>query len=456
MLQKTNAKYNKINICSYLFYLISQLVVFFYRNYFVYMPACELCFIFVKTIKNFQYMHKNKLMLSLFAVIFFVLACCNNSNQGNRQDLSEKGASKASLPILYIGTYTEHEAHVEGKAKGIYVYEMDTATGMLHYVSTSPMVKNPSYLTVHPNRKWLYAVNETGGEDAEPTGKVSAFAITDGGKALALINSVSSEGTYPCHVSIDQSGKYVLAANYGNGVVCLLPLASDGALKNASSVDRHHGHGPTIRQESAHAHMVIPCPESRFIYATDLGTDMIYTYYLDSTAGKLMQVASGYSTRPGAGPRHIAFHPFKPVAYVVNELNGTVEAMSIDHETGRLTRFQLVSTVAGDSASDAACADIHVHPSGKYLYASNRGPVNTIAVFAIDPENGMLNLTGQQSVKGKTPRSFVIDPAGKFLLIANQDTDNVVTFRIDPADGKLVDTGIETSIPTPVCLKFLN
>jgi 6-phosphogluconolactonase len=309
---------------------------------------------------------------------------------------------------------------------------------------------------VHPNNKWLYAVNETGSNVDNSYGSLSAFRITGHGKGLEFINSVSSHGSSPCYISIDKSGKFALTANYGSGTVALFPLETNGALKEATSIDQHIRKGPVAGQEGAHAHMIIPSPYSHFVYAVDLGTDKIYLYKLDTVRAKLIPTGLNAETKTGAGPRHMVFHPFKNLAYVVNELNGTIEAMKTDTETGALTRFQIISTRSEGNGNEAACADIHIIPSGKYLYASNRGQINNIAMYAIDSETGNLTLIGHQPTKGKTPRNFIIDPTGTYLLVANQDTDNIVTFRIDQATGRLIDTGLEATVPTPVCLKFLN
>jgi 6-phosphogluconolactonase len=380
-------------------------------------------------------------------------AGCKNHTMKNVHD-SE--AADTAFNILYVGTYTEKEAHVDGKATGIYVYKLDMTTGTLSYISTSPETTNPSYIQVHPRGQWLYAVNETGSTQGEPSGTVSAFRLSKGGTVLEFINTVPSGGNYPCFIQIDKTGRFGLVANYGSGTVALLPLNADGSLGTAVSTDRHAGRGPSERQETAHAHTIEVSPDNRFAYSCDLGTDKIYCYLLDTAKGKLVASGDPYATQPGSGPRHLAFHPLKNFVYVINELNGTIEGMTVDTQTGSLSRFQIISTLAEGNGRTASCADIHITPSGKFLYASNRGTNNNIAMYAIAENNGTLTLIGHQEVKGKTPRNFVIDPTGSYLLVANQDSDNVVTFRIDPVTGKLIDTGIEVSIPTPVCLKFLR
>jgi 6-phosphogluconolactonase len=392
---------------------------------------------------------------SICIILFSVMlgAGCRNPHMKGDQ---VSGIPDTTSSILYIGTYTEKEAHVNGKATGIYVYRLDRATGTLSPVSVSPETVNPSYIQVHPGGQWLYAVNETGSTQGDPSGTVSAFRLTQGGTLLEFINTVPSAGNYPCYIQIDRTGHFAMVANYGSGTVSLLPLHADGSLGSAVATDRHAGRGPADRQEAAHAHMIDVSPDNHFAYSCDLGTDKIYCYLLDTENGKLVAAGDPYSTQPGSGPRHLVFHPVKNFAYVVNELNGTIECMTADTLTGKLSRYQTISTLAGGDGRDAGCADIHIAPSGKFLYASNRGKYNNIAMYSIAEDTGILTLIGHHNVKGKTPRNFVIDPTGTYLLVANQDSDNVVTFRIDPETGKLIDTGIEASIPTPVCLKILR
>jgi 6-phosphogluconolactonase len=341
--------------------------------------------------------------------------------------------------LLFIGTYTQL----------IYVYKMDTLTGALSQVCTSPQTSNPSYLAIHFNKKWLYAVNEY-------SGTISSFSFDSVQNQITFINSMSSQGDDPCYVSIDKTGRYVMTANYNSGSVAVLPIGNNGALGQATSVDQHSGSGPVAgRQDGPHAHMIIQA-DNHFVYNTDLGIDKILIYTLDTINGKIQDIGKDASAISGAGPRHIAFHPTKPWMYVVCELNGTVEAFTVDNSSGALTRFQTISTLSAGDTSAAASADIHITPDGKYLYASNRGEINNIAIYAISQDSGKLSLLGHQSTLGRTPRSFVIDPTGTFLLVANQDDNNIVTFKINSSNGLLIETGIQTSVPSPVCLKFLE
>jgi 6-phosphogluconolactonase len=397
---------------------------------------------------------KSKRILFYLSMVLLSMTGCKPGVRPVMSAGSIDSLKQDSIKIMYVGTYTEKEDFVDGKATGIYVYELNTNTGKLTYVSSSPHTVNPSFLVADNTNKIIYAVNETGSKD-KPGGSISSFRLSDDGRQMDFINTVSSQGNYPCYVSLDKSGKWVMCANYGSGTVAVLPVQDSGSLGEATMVHQHAGKGPSPRQDAAHAHFILQNPSNNLIYSCDLGVDTIYIYSLNTATGKLSLTGHNYATRPGAGPRQLAFHPSRNLAYEVNELNGTIEAMTVDSVTGALKRIQVISTLDPGMKTDASCADIHLTPSGKFLYASNRGNVNNLAIYQVDQHTGKLTLVGHQPVKGKTPRNFIIDPTGKFLLVANQDSGNVVTFRIDQETGKLEDTGIESSIPSPVCLKFL-
>lgn len=398
-------------------------------------------------------MINHNVLKSVFSgLIFLVLIGCSGSNSDQKQEAVIEMDAMEEL-ILYVGTYTRKEAHVDGKAEGIYVYRMNPETGALTYSSTSTPVVNPSYIVVNPSRHYLYAVTETGGEGPEVSGAVSAFAIDTVTSALTLINQVSSEGDWPCYISIDYADKFAFVANYG-GSIAMFPLAVDGSIEAATAVIEHKGQGPTTRQEGPHAHMIIPGFDNEQVYAVDLGADKVFVYAIDDEEQTLVPTELSVDLPAGAGPRHLALHPKQKTAYVINELNGTIEAFQIV-DSGMLEKFQTISTLPDGMDVKADCADIQIHPNGNYLYASNRAEQNNIAIYAISPEDGSLKLLGHQSTFGKGPRSFVIDPSGSFLVVANQDSDNVFTFKIDESTGLLEDNPAETLIPTPVCLKFL-
>ena len=357
---------------------------------------------------------------------------------------------KVDKMIVYIGTYTQ------GASKGIYIYDMDANTGMLTPAGNSPLVSNPSFLTIAPDHKHLYACNEVDDFDAAHDGAVSAFAIDAKTGGLSLLNQQPSAGSGPCFVSMDAKGKNVLVANYGSGSVGVLPVGADGKLMPPSAKIQHEGKGPDpARQEGPHAHSINLDPASHFAFAADLGLDKVFVYRFDASKGTLTPNTPPFaSVAPGSGPRHFAFHPNGHYAYVINEMASTVTAFHYDAAKGELTQLQTISTLPEGYTGATTCAEIRVHPSGKFLYGSNRGH-DSIAIFAIDPATGKLTAKGHQSTQGKTPRNFNLDPSGHFLIAANQDTDNVVVFRIDAQTGQLTPTGQTLDVPRPVCIKFL-
>lgn len=354
-----------------------------------------------------------------------------------------------NLPVneltLYIGTYT---TGTSGQSEGIYIYKMDQLTGALTRTG-SIRSENPSFLTIDPGRRFLYAVNET------PNGAVSSFRIDPATRELTSINQQPSAGADPCFVMVDQRGKSLLLANYTGGNVAVLPIKNDGSVGAAIDVKQHEGSGPREQQKSAHAHCIKLDRANRFAVAADLGSDKVMIYRFDPITGKLAPGQQPSATlHPGAGPRHLAFHPNGKYLYVINELDSSLTTFKYDALKGTLTAFETVSTLPRDFTGTSYCADIHVSKSGRFLYGSNRGH-NSIVVFAIDPQTARLNLVEHVSTEGKWPRNFTLDPAGRFLLVANQHTDNVVVFRIDAQTGRLTPTGTGAQIPVPVCLQFL-
>lgn len=344
---------------------------------------------------------------------------------------------------LYVGTYTS------GKSEGIYVYRMDQATGRLKHAGAIRS-ENPSFLTIDPAKRFLYAVNETA-----PAGAVSAFRIDAATRQLTLLNQQPSEGADPCHLTVDRRGKSLLLANYTSGTVSVLPIQRDGSLGAAIDVEQHEGSGPREQQKGPHAHCIKLDHANRFALAADLGSDKVMIYRFDSQSGKLEPGQQPSATvHRGAGPRHLTFHPNGKYVYVINELDSSLTTFKYDAAKGTLTAFETVSTLPRDFVGTSYCADIHVSKSGRFLYGSNRGH-NSIVVFAIDPRTARLSLVEHVSTEGNWPRNFAIDPSGRFLLVANQRTDNVVVFRIDAQTGRLTPTGHGAEIPVPVCLQFL-
>lgn len=359
-----------------------------------------------------------------------------------------------TIPV-FIGTYTRREAFVDGQGEGIYRYAFDPSTGALNYRATTPGVINPSFLALDPGKFWLYAVNEIPGGTGE-TATLSAFTIDPDTLELRSLDRRPVHGAAPCYVSLGPQSRCALVANYETGSLCVLPIREDGGLEEAVDVVQLHGKGahPT-RQQGPHAHMITPGPGGAFIYAVDLGADRVLWYTLDSERGRLLPVSSpGLQLPGGTGPRHLAFHPQQPYAYLIGELNSTVTVLSVDRRSGELHPRQVVSTLPEGFEGPNLGAALQVAPAGKFLYASNRGH-DSLAIFEIESQSGTLTPAGFHSSGGRTPRFFTFDPGGNFLLVANQDSGTVVTFRVDPESGALAQTGFAVEVPTPVCLQFL-
>lgn len=350
---------------------------------------------------------------------------------------------------VYIGTYTKADS------EGINLLEMDPDSGELTLKGVVAETKNPSFLAIHPTRPLLFAVNEISDYEDESSGSVSAFEIDPDSGALTLLNHRSSKGGAPCHIVIDPEGKHVLVANYSGGNVTVLPIEEDGSLGEASDVRQHVGSGPNPnRQQEPHAHSINLDASGTFAVAADLGIDQYLVYKYDPEAGSLsVNTPAGTSVAPGAGPRHFDFHPNGTLAFGINEIASTVTAFQYDPEAGTLEELQTLSSLPGGFDGNNSTADIHVHPSGKFLYGSNRGH-HSIAIFQIDEQAGTLEPVGHAKTGGETPRNFCIDPSGKFLLAANQGTDSITVFKIDPETGELEKLDFEVEVPAPVCIKF--
>ena len=348
---------------------------------------------------------------------------------------------------VYFGTYTGP------KSKGIYRSLLDLASGKLSVPTLAAEIEQPSFLALHPNKRFLYAVNETG-EGRRGTGQVTAFAIGADGK-LTQLNQQPSRGSAPCHLVVDRTGKTLLLANYGGGSVAAFPIGPDGRLGESSAFVQHSGSSTNPqRQKAPHAHSINLDAANRFAVAADLGLDKVLVYRFDAAKGTLApNEPPSTSVKAGSGPRHFAFHPNGRNAYVINEMASTVTAFQYDAAQGVLKEVQTLSTLPKSYTGDTSTAEVQVHPSGKFLYGSNRGH-DSIAVFAIEA-NGTLRYVENTSTGGKTPRNFGISPDGKYLLAANQQTNNVVVFRIDPKSGHLSSTGNTLEVPSPVCVKFL-
>jgi 6-phosphogluconolactonase len=365
--------------------------------------------------------------------------------------LAQRSPTSKSHYIVYVGTYTTKQA-----SKGIYAFDFDPASGQLKELGLAAESVDPSFLAIHPNGKHLYAVNETTEFAGQKGGAVSAFAIDRSTSKLKLLNQVASGGAGPCHISLDRAGKFVLVANYDGGSVATFPLRDDGSLGPASSVVQHHGSSVNKeRQEGPHAHWIATSPDNRFVLAADLGVDEVLVYRFDATKGTLSPNDPPFvKVAPGSGPRHFAFHPSGRFGYVLTEMAATITTFSYDSAKGTLSAVQTIPTLSKGHSGPTEAAELVVHPSGKFLYASNRAGIDMIDEFSINPVKGTLMLFDTFSTKGKTPRNFAIDPTGSFLFAGNQESGNIVIFRINLISGALTPTGQVLQVPAPVCVVF--
>jgi 6-phosphogluconolactonase len=357
-------------------------------------------------------------------------------------------AANSQKYYLFIGTYTGTGS------KGIYVYQFDAGTGKLKWISNTDNVVNPSYLAVAPGDTLLYACTETRTVNA---GGVTAFKFNRATGELSQLNKQSSGGDNPAYVSVNKNGKWVVAGNYSGGSLAAFPVNRDGSLQPYSQLIQHEGKGINKeRQEKAHVHSTVFSPMQDFLFVPDLGLDKVFIYHFNASRTKPLQAASMpyAATMPGSGPRHFDFHPNGKWAYLIEEMGGRVVAYQ--YRNGSLTQTQQILTHPDTLTAQPGSADIHVSPDGKFLYASNRGKENYIAIFKIDPNSGKLTAVGYELAMGQTPRNFCIEPTGKYLLVANQDTDNVVVFKRDAASGLLTYAGEQIKLPKPVCLKMVK
>jgi 6-phosphogluconolactonase len=348
---------------------------------------------------------------------------------------------------VFIGTYTN------GGSKGIYSCRFDSETGALDDPRLAAETESPSFLALHPNRKVLYAVNETEDFEGGKSGSVTAFAITDlAGGVLKKLNAASSEGGWPCHLAISPRGNSMITANYAGGTVGVLALNDDGSLGESLNVIRHEGSSVNKeRQEGPHPHSVTIDPSGKFVFVADLGLDLLVKYELGND-GRLSERKGAAKVAPGSGPRHFAFRPDGKFAYVINEMLRTVTAFAYEAETGTLTEIQTISTVP-EGWREGSTAELFPHPSGRFLYGSNRGH-DSIAAFRIDEANGKLALIEIEKTGGRTPRNFNLDPGGRFLIAANQTSGDLHVFSIDPGSGALEPETGRIEVPSPVCVVF--
>ena len=380
---------------------------------------------------------------ALLACLAVALAGCGDDGQA-----AAGGTASAPPLVVYVGTYTG------GGSRGIYRFEMNPASGK----STAPVLagesENPSFLALHPGGRVLYAVNEVG--SAGDAGSVSAFAIDPVTGALNRIGRQPSGGADPCHLIVDPSGRNLLVANYSSGSVAVLPLDADGRPGPATIVRQHAGSGPNkARQVGPHAHAVLLDAAGRFALSADLGADRIFIDRFDAAAGRLQALQpEAVDLVPGSGPRHLAWHPSGKYLYSINELRSTVTVFRYDSDRGGLEPVQSITTLPPGFAGENTAAEVAVSPDGRFLYGTNRGD-DTLALFAIEADSGLLAAAGHFPTGGRTPRHFAIDPEGRWLLVANQDSDSIVAFRRDGATGRPTRVGRPVRVPKPVCILFI-
>ena len=377
--------------------------------------------------------------------------------------------------LVYIGTYTGfkyvHHSMTYGvgdsHSQGIYVSRFNTATGELGEAQLAAEMINPSFLTISPDHRFLYAVSEDPlslGPPKDHSSYVSAFAIDPATGKLHLLNTVPASGTSTCHITTDKTGRFVLLSNFGSGSVSVVRIKADGSLGELTGFIQNVGHSvsPSIQFEP-HPHSVVLSPDNRYAIVSDLGTDKVLIFRFDDKTGRLSPPDPSFATvYPGAGPRHFTFDPSGKYGYQLSEMGGTVDVFAWDSTHGSLTPVQRAQTIPHDFLGINHSAEIEILPNGKFLYESNRRTMSeterapdTIGVFSIDPQNGMLSPVEQSLTGGVMPRNFKIDPTGSYLLAANQMSNNVVVYKIDGTSGRLSKTGAEIKVDTPVCLQFL-
>jgi len=392
-------------------------------------------------------MHVKYFLIPL--LILFMSSCTNKKNDPVSND------DNSGSELLFIGTYTQKEGHVDGKADGIYLAELNSQSGEISVIDTISEISNPSYLTVHPNGKYMYAVSELAG--AEPLGKVVAYQINKSKKQAEILNELSTSGNAPCHLSVDSNSGHLYVVNYMGGIINY-KIKADGSLtENPQVVNYHGGIEGSIRQESPHPHMVQS--DRKTVYVTDLGDNSLLSYQSGNN-GELTRTGRA-EMLPESGPRHFAVHPENDKLYIINELSNTIEVFQKMTKSSDMKRIQNILAHNGfEEESGRYGSAIKIHKNGKFLYVGIRGPHqsrdNAIHLFHIDNATGLLDYQDKIYTKGDVPRDFEIDPSGKFLLVANQNSDNIVTFHIDQEDGTLENSAFSAFVKTPVCIKFVN
>ena len=369
------------------------------------------------------------IVITFFIIICFTMVQAQNSS-GREYN-------------LLIGTYTNAD-----RTNGIYVYSFDTHTAEFNEKNKFTEITNASYLAISRDRKNVFSVSESG----QGNGMVNAYSFDLTTGDLRFMNGVSTGGDYPCYVSVDDKKKYVFVGNYGGGSLLAIRLNANGSFSSEAQAIQHEGSSANkSRQDKPHVHAVVLSPDNKYLLVPDLGTDKVNIYRFDPTKPQPLLTAGFTSLTPGSGPRHLTFHPNGKFAYLILELEAKVTAF--DYKDGKLQAKQTITMIADDFKGNVSAADIHVSPDGKFLYGSNRADANEIVIYSIN-KKGLLTFVGRQSVLGKTPRNFVIDPSGNFLLVANQNTNEVIIFKRDQKTGMLTPTEKKILVDKPVCLKF--
>ncbi len=370
-------------------------------------------------------------------IILIMLYSCMNNQSGSRE-------------IIYVGTFDERGS------QGIYVFEFYRDSLGLTLLQTIPEQKSPSFLEIHPSKKFLYAVNRSSVIHGKEWGTVSAFSIGAGTGMLTLINEQSTYGKGPCHISFDNTGKYAFVSNYNAGSLAVYAVSDDGSVSDSLQLILHFGKSiNSDRQENAHVHSAIISPDNRYLYVSDLGIDKVMIYQLNAVSGLLKPAVIPYAeVEPGSGPRHFTIHPNGRIAYLAEELGSTTCVFARDTVTGSLKTIQRITSIPDGFNGQNTNADIHTDPEGKYLYVSNRGH-NSIAIYNID-KNGLLSVAGYQPTLGDRPRNFLIDRTGHLMFVANRNADHIRVFNISKNTGMLNDAGMTVEVPAAVCIRMLQ
>ena len=361
---------------------------------------------------------------------------------------SEQTIAAPTKALVCVGSYSTSDKD------SVHLFQLNLEDGRLNKISAINGIVNPSFLKIHPNGKFLYAVNEVGNFKGKKTGGVTAFALDINNGNIKKLNQQSSGDSGPCHLTIDSKGNYILVAHYGGGSTTVLPINDNGNIGSVISKIKHKGASVHPRQKAPHAHAIHVGPNNKFAFAPDLGLDKVLVFKFDENSGEISETKfGGASVAPGSGPRHFGFHPNGKYAYVINEISQTVTSFSYQPKVGKLQSIQTLSTVPHFVKGNST-AEILVHPNGKFLYGSNRGH-NSIAIFSINEKNGTLTAIGHESIRGEIPRNFGIDPTGNFLLAAGQRSNNINVFKINQDTGKLNFTGYSVEVSQPVCVRMI-